>query len=83
MIQETIAGTRYKVIDTFQINEEDYESDLKRRQEEHLARVRGSKTWRPCLHDQCPSCLGTGIRHDGSPCIHGIACPCPKCSPQY
>lgn len=35
-----------------------------------------------CLHDSCPLCNGTGIRIDGlGPCVHGISCPCPKCSP--
>lgn len=61
-----------------------YEEDLARRQKEHLDRVAGRNdhNWRPCMHDQCQSCHGTGIRYDGSSCIHGIACPCPKCSPQ-
>ena len=83
MEQEENVVTWYKVIDPLQINREDYERDLKRRQEEHLARVNRNKPWRPCKHDQCTSCFGTGIKIDGSPCIHGIVCPCPKCSPQY
>jgi len=33
-----------------------------------------------CMHDTCPSCNGTGQKFDGSMCIHGISCPCPKCS---
>lgn len=33
-----------------------------------------------CLHDTCPSCNGTGVKRDGTMCIHGISCPCPKCS---
>lgn len=34
-----------------------------------------------CLHDQCPNCGGTGVRKDGLGfCLHGIACPCPKCN---
>lgn len=65
-------------------NREEYERDLKLRQEEHLRRINQNQdiNWRPCLHDGCPECLGTGIRRDGSMCIHHIACPCPKCSPQ-
>jgi hypothetical protein len=66
------------------MDRESYEEDLRRRQEEHLNRVRGGSkdpNWRPCLHDQCPECLGTGVKHDGSSCIHMISCPCPKCSP--
>lgn len=34
-----------------------------------------------CMHDACPNCGGTGIRKDGlGMCVHGISCPCPKCS---
>lgn len=36
-----------------------------------------------CLHDNCPSCGGTGIRKDGlGMCFHMISCPCPKCTPR-
>lgn len=35
-----------------------------------------------CLHDQCPECHGTGVKKDGTPCIHYISCPCPKCTPK-
>lgn len=38
-------------------------------------------TWKPCLHDGCTECIGTGIKRDGSTCIHYISCQCPKCSP--
>lgn len=24
--------------------------------------------------------LGTGVKSDGSPCVHNISCPCPKCT---
>lgn len=63
---------------------EQYEQDLARRQRQHLEIVRGgqqSAPWRPCAHDQCASCHGTGITAQGHACIHGIACTCPKCSP--
>lgn len=61
-----------------------YEDDLRKRQEEHLRNVSSFQDyqWQPCLHDACPACLGTGIRVDGSMCIHGISCSCPKCSPR-
>lgn len=74
---------------------EAYEAELKRRQEEHIERVRKNTEpygnfnqgfnapWRPCMHDQCASCHGTGMKFDGSMCIHMISCPCPKCSPSY
>ena len=36
-----------------------------------------------CFHDNCPNCNGTGInKHTGGMCVHGIACPCPKCTPR-
>lgn len=62
-----------------------YEEDLRRRQAEHLDRVFGRQdaNWRPCLHDNCQSCLGTGVKSDGSACIHNLSCPCPKCTPYY
>jgi len=67
------------------INREDYERDLKQRQSEHLKNVQGfnQSNWRPCMHDACTQCLGTGVRADGSACIHGISCPCPKCSASF
>jgi len=66
-------------------NREQYEEDLARKRKEHLDRVfkRGNQNWRPCMHDSCPNCFGTGIKADGSPCVHMISCPCPKCSPSY
>lgn len=64
---------------------EEYERNLKRVQKEHLDRINhgDNLAWSPCLHDQCPSCHGTGLKLDGSLCIHNISCPCPKCSPRY
>jgi len=66
------------------MNKEDYEKDLKKRQEQHLKNIQGFResTWQPCLHDSCSSCLGTGVKENGSICIHFISCSCPKCSPQ-
>lgn len=63
-----------------------YEEDLRRRQEEHMRRMQeyGRQRlpkWRPCLHDGCTECHGTGKKVDGSPCVHMISCPCPRCSP--
>jgi hypothetical protein len=64
------------------IDRQTYEEDLRRRQYEHLQSLKiRDAHWRPCLHDGCHECVGTGIKRDGSPCIHGISCPCPKCSP--
>lgn len=64
------------------MDREQYERDLKRRQAEHLRRVRqGGRRWKPCRHDNCPQCHGTGVKLDGSQCIHMLHCDCPKCSP--
>lgn len=63
---------------------EDKDDDLQRRQVEHLGQVRknaiGSAS--DCLHNQCPECVGTGIKKNGGSCIHGISCPCPRCTPR-
>lgn len=60
---------------------DDYE-----RQRQHLEEVyrrKGIHTRPPerCLHNACPECHGTGVRRDGSPCVHSLSCPCPRCSP--
>ena len=62
-----------------------YEEDLKRRQDQHLRNIQqaNDRNWRPCMHDQCQQCHGTGIKYDGSSCIHMISCPCPKCTPVF
>lgn len=61
-----------------------HEEELRRRQEEHLRNVEGNRDafWQPCMHDNCGQCHGTGIKLDGSMCVHMISCPCPKCSPR-
>lgn len=66
------------------MNRKQYEEDLARRQKEHLELVHECemKEWQPCLHDHCTSCHGTGVRLDGSACVHMLSCPCPKCSPR-
>lgn len=42
-----------------------------------------NQRWEPCMHDNCQECHGTGIKLDGTSCIHDISCPCPKCTPRY
>ena len=47
----------------------EYEEDLKRRQKEHLQNVERSKRfgeWKPCVHDNCPECVGTYVKKDGT-----------------
>jgi hypothetical protein len=34
----------------------------------------------PCKHKACKQCKGTGKKDDGTPCIHHLACMCPKCN---
>lgn len=67
------------------MDKEAYEEELAKKQRTHLKMVQGNLTyrsgWQPCLHDGCTQCCGTGIKLDGSPCIHHLACPCPKCTP--
>jgi hypothetical protein len=58
--------------------------DLEKRREKHLERLR--KQWekknaQPCRHRSCSQCFGTGIKFDGTPCIHYISCPCDRCTP--
>lgn len=70
---------------TTSINREEYEKQLAETQRRHLEQIKARKerNWRPCMHDQCNQCHGTGVKWDGSLCIHLISCPCPKCSPSY
>jgi len=58
-----------------------YEDDLRRRQEKHLRGVSRPFNWKPCLHDGCPQCCGTGIKAGGSACVHMLSCSCPRCCP--
>lgn len=67
------------------MNREDYLEDLKRRQKEHLEKVKTNNfgynhQLKSCAHDQCPRCLGTGVDSLGRMCIHNLHCNCPKCS---
>lgn len=68
--------------------QQSYYDELRRKQEAHLSRIvpfgqSFQPAWRPCMHEQCPSCVGTGITSTGSPCVHMISCPCPRCTPSY
>lgn len=62
-----------------------HERELAERQRRHLENVfrQNDNSWRPCMHDQCTQCHGTGVKYDGSPCIHYLSCPCPKCTPSF
>lgn len=62
-----------------------YEEDLVRRQRSHLDAIGADRdtNWSPCMHDACPECVGTGVKHDGSSCVHGISCPCSRCTPRF
>lgn len=65
------------------MDRDQYERELLERQKRHLEGVRRLQyqNWRPCLHDTCSECHGTGVRHDGQQCVHAISCRCPKCGP--
>lgn len=62
-----------------------YESDLRNRQRKHLEGIAKRRYFdeEQCRHDACQSCIGTGIKSDGTPCVHMISCKCPKCSPGH
>jgi hypothetical protein len=64
------------------MDQSEYEKNLKKVQYEHLDKINriNHPNWKPCLHDQCQSCHGTGLKLDGSFCLHGMTCSCPKCS---
>jgi hypothetical protein len=36
-----------------------------------------------CKHDNCLECNGTGIKVDGTSCVHFISCNCPICTPMW
>lgn len=59
---------------------EQYERELAERQRRHLQSIEEQRNWRPCLHDGCQTCHGTGVGQFGT-CVHMLSCPCPKCSP--
>lgn len=75
------------------MDRKEYEKALRKKQSEHLKKVRENfkslqkkipdRPWEPCLHDDCTECHGTGVKLNGSRCIHMISCYCPKCSKYY
>lgn len=69
-------------VTTMKSSREEYERNLKRIQEEHLRNLEANREmyWKPCMHDQCASCHGTGVKSNGASCIHLIYCDCPKCA---
>lgn len=64
---------------------ERFDEQIEREKREHLERVRENMDRRrrsyPCAHDQCRQCHGTGIKLDGTACIHMLYCSCPRCNP--
>lgn len=87
-MRDRAIATGRTIVTTVQSGTDDrrrhYGEDLFRRQQEHLRQVQRNRdsNWQPCLHDQCPECVGTGIKKDGTHCVHMISCPCPKCTPR-
>ena len=84
-ISDGTGGTPYFLPPPTTDRNEDYDHDLKRRQEEHLKNVRRFRGYDVpnirCAHDACPECIGTGVKSDGSRCVHMISCSCPRCTP--
>lgn len=64
-------------------SQEEYDRQLRDRQRQHLDAVkqRQQMQWQPCAHHGCMQCYGTGIKLDGSMCVHFISCSCPRCTP--
>ena len=56
--------------------------EIRRKREEEIEKARKDGTLK-CLHNSCQDCKGSGLTVDGKLCIHGIACPCTKCSPTW
>jgi hypothetical protein len=57
--------------------------EIKESQEKYpWVKIPGVKV-RPCLHDECSECNGSGRKKNGQICVHMISCPCPKCTPYY
>ena len=54
--------------------------ELERRNQQHQEAISKVKDRQNCLHNGCFECYGTGIKKDGSVCIHMISCPCDRCS---
>lgn len=76
------------------MNKEEWLKELKKRQEKHYDNIKNYKInnksnlkiintkkldWKPCEHDKCSLCHGTGLNIKGEPCIHYINCSCPRC----
>ena len=66
----------------FRNTDNDWLKPLTDIQKEHLDKAsKFLNNNKPCLHNSCTSCHGTGVKLDGTACVHGISCPCSKCSP--
>lgn len=59
-----------------------YECELAEKQRRHLESIqrRQDAEFIPCQHDACAECVGTGVKKNGTKCIHHISCRCPKCT---
>jgi hypothetical protein len=62
---------------------EEYLRQLRERQKKHLEGLSLDIDLGPCAHESCPHCHGTGIKGDGTPCVHFISCGCPRCTPTF
>jgi len=60
------------------IHRQTHERAVAERQRKHMEKL-NNNNWKPCLHDACQLCHGTGIGRYG-PCVHMVSCTCPKCA---
>lgn len=43
-----------------------------------ISRVLTEANMDRCKHDACSQCHGSGVRSDGTACVHMISCSCPR-----
>lgn len=59
------------------------EEKRKKEQEDKFPFELPGKKPRPCLHEACPECHGSGRKKNGQICVHMLSCKCIRCMPYY
>lgn len=82
-IDEKNFEIQYKILWSFETHTQAKESLRNWHNEfERFCNDKKNYKFSDCLHDNCRSCNGTGIRKDGlGACVHMMSCPCKKCNP--